>query len=151
MWWGQVLCFLLCWCWWPCWKIFLTFYNSLDSPAVFTTVMRGKINSAYFSGPQIFLMSSDCLPAYSLPFTLMLPWKFWFKVSEFTLVKKDSHFPHSFFCSVSSTIFAFHHLPAAGLMSGLLLVSTVWFDSCPGVLAPGGIFKSIFLFKQSVS
>lgn len=82
----------------------------------------------------------------SLPFTLMLPWSFCFKVSEFTLIKNDSHFCHSFFCSVSSTIFAFHHLPAAGLMSGLLLESTAWFDSCPGVLAAGGIFKSIFLF-----
>lgn len=115
-------------------------------PAILPTVRREKIKSAYISDPQIFLISSDFLPAYSLPFTLMLPWNFWFKVSEFTRVKEDLHFHHSFSCSVSSTIFAFHHLPAAGLVSGLLLESTVWFDSCPGVLAPGGIFKFIFLF-----
>lgn len=146
MWWGQVLCLLLCWYWWSCWKVFLTFYNSLDSPVVFTITIREKKNSAYFSSPWIVLMSLEYLPVYSLLFTLMLPWNFWFKVSDFTLVKKDSRFLHSFSCSVSSVFFAFNHLPAAGLMSGLLLESTVWFDSCPGVLVPGGILKSIFLF-----
>lgn len=62
---------------------------------------------------------------------------------------KKIHFHHIFFFSwsMSSSVFAFHHLPAADLMSGFLLESTLWtgFDSCSSLLAPGGIFKSIFL------
>lgn len=45
--------------------------------------------------------------------------------SEVRLVIKDSYFPYSFFCTMTSTIFAYHHLPAADLNRSPLYALTV--------------------------